>query len=106
MGGVHVVVGQHTRDLRTVIMDVGPSSIMNQCPTDFKPVEVNWTYNKLVFPNGGIILGIGGDNPDAARGLSCRARYTTFAATCAPRRRLWPTILSMPLVARGGRHPV
>jgi phage terminase large subunit-like protein len=70
MGGVHVVVGQHTRDLRTVIMDVGPSSIMKQCPSDFKPVEVNWTYNKLVFPNGGVILGIGGDNADSARGLS------------------------------------
>lgn len=68
--GVHVVVGQHTRDLRTVIMDVGPSSIMNQCPPDFKPVEVNWTYNKLVFPNGSIVLGIGGDNPNSARGLS------------------------------------
>lgn len=68
--GVHVVVGQHTRDLRTVLMDVGPSSIMKQCPPDFKPSEINWTYNKLTFPNGSVILGISGDNPESARGLN------------------------------------
>jgi len=51
------------------MIGVGPSSIMNQCEPDFMP-EWNKSHNTLTFPNGCVAIGISGDSPESARGLS------------------------------------
>ena len=67
------VCGQHGKDLKRVIFDIGPSSIIQTAnPTLQSFLREN--YNKqdamITYPNGSVVIGVSGDSPDSARGIN------------------------------------
>jgi len=63
------IVGQTVADVRDVMVEGGPSSIINQAPSNFKP-KYEPSKRRLTFPNGAIALTYSGDSPEQLRGAN------------------------------------
>jgi phage terminase large subunit-like protein len=67
------VCGQHGKDLKRVIFDIGPSSIIQTAHPKLREF-LKEHYNKqdamITYPNGSVVIGVSGDSPDSARGIN------------------------------------
>ncbi|MFA7598840.1 MAG: terminase family protein [Candidatus Cloacimonas sp.] len=57
------LIGQTSADVRDVMIEILPSSIIQVSPPDFKPVYEP-SKRRLVWPNGTFAIAIGGDNAE------------------------------------------
>lgn len=73
-GSLIALVGKTAADVRDVMIEVGPSSILNQAPPWFKPNYVP-SKRRLEFPNGSICISYSGDEPSQLRGPSFSAAW-------------------------------
>lgn len=65
--GPIALIGQTASDVRDIMIEVGPSSIMSVCPPDFKPTYEP-SKRRLTFPNGVICTTFSGDEPGQLKG--------------------------------------
>ena len=65
--GPIALIGKTTADVRDVMIEIGPSSIMQICPPEFKPLYEP-SKRRLTFPNGVVCTTFSGDEPGQLRG--------------------------------------
>ncbi len=95
------IIGQTVNDVRNVMIDNSPSSIIKQAPIDFIP-EYFPTKRQLLFPNGSIAFTFSGDSPDSLRGFNL-----AFASVDELIKFRYPddTISNLLLSLRQGKNP-
>lgn len=73
-GSLIALVGKTAADVRDVMIEVGPSSILHQAPPWFQPIYVP-SKRRIEFPNGSIAICYSGDEPSQLRGPSFSAAW-------------------------------